>query len=99
MALEGTVLGSAGELALPELRRGQVRSAQIHAVQLQGRGGALRRGKPTVAAQDRRRSRAYEPVRHHGGRAPFDTHPTAAQGYGDFQGPLIPYVLLAARKG
>ena len=47
VALEGTVLRPAGKLALPELRRRQVRSAQIHAVQLQGRVGALRRGAMT----------------------------------------------------
>src|SRR5204862_5088658 len=45
VALEGTLFGAAGELALSQLCRGQIRSAQIHAVQLQGRGGALRRGE------------------------------------------------------
>ena len=50
VALEGAVLRPAREPALPELRRRQVRSAQVHAVQLQGRGDALRRGEQPVAA-------------------------------------------------
>ena len=45
VALEGALLRPAREPPLPELRRRQVRPAQVHAVQLQGRGGRVRRGR------------------------------------------------------
>ena len=47
MALEGALLRPAREPALPQPRRRQVRPAQVHAVQLPGRFGALRRGART----------------------------------------------------
>ena len=44
------LLRPAREPALPQPRRRQVRPAQVHAVQLPGRCGALRRGREPVAA-------------------------------------------------
>ena len=99
VALEGTVLGPAGEPALSELRRRQIRPTQIHAVQLQGRGGAFRRGARSVAAHDQRRPRTDLPLRHHGGRSAFGADAAAAGGDGQFQGTLVPHLLLAARAG
>src|SRR5512138_1743073 len=69
VALEGALLAAAGEPALPELRRRQVRLAKVHAVQPQGRGCNLRRGQQSVAAEARRRRRADLPLRHSRGRA------------------------------
>ena len=99
VALEGAVFGAAGEPALSQLRRRQVRPSQIHAVQSQGRGGGLRRGQQSVAAQARRRLRADLPVRHSRGRVAGDADAAAAGRHGDVQGPLVPHVLLAARAG
>ena len=99
VALEGALFGAAGEPALPQLRRRQVRSAQIHAVQPQGRGGDVRRGQQSVAAQARRRPRADLPLRHSRGRAAVDADAAAAGRHGDVQGPLVPHLLLAARAG
>ena len=75
MGLEGALLRPAREPALPQPRRRQVRPAPAHAVQLQGRCGALRRGAEPVAPQPRRRARAHLPLPHHGDGPAVDPHP------------------------
>ena len=82
VALEGAVLGAAGEPALPQLRRRQVRSSQIHAVQPQGRVGRLRRGQRSVAAQARRWPRVDLPVRRSDNRVAVDADAAAAGRHG-----------------
>ena len=79
VALEGALLGPAGEPALPQLRRRQVRSAQVHAVQLQGRGGARSTRRSHLwRLHARRRPRADLPVRHSRDRAAVDADAAAA---------------------
>ena len=68
MALEGTLLRSAREPALSQLRGRQVRSAQVHAVQLRRQPREVRRSEQPLAPALAERSRADLPLHRHRGR-------------------------------
>src|SRR6185437_4024696 len=96
VALERAFFQSTGELALPQLRRRQVRLAQAYAVQLQSRGDALRRSARSMAGEDRRRPQADQPLRGSRDRPALRADYAAAGRYRRLQGPLVPHLLLAA---
>src|SRR6266851_4637620 len=99
MALEGALLRPARESALPQPRRRQVRAAPVHAVQLPGRGGALRRSAEPVAPAHRRWTRTHLPLPHPDAGAAIDPDPAAPRGDGELQGAIVPHLRLAARAG
>ena len=83
MALERALLRAAGEPALSQLRRRQVRSAQIHAVQLRRQRRDVRRRERPLASAAAERPRVDVPLPRHRRGLTVGTDAAAHSRHGD----------------
>ena len=95
VGLERALRRPAGDRAVPEPRRGQVRPARGDSIQHPGDCGDLRRGREPLAGPDRRRPDRANAVSDYGDRHPVGPVRPRLRGTRQFRRRLVPYFPVA----